>query len=61
MPRSIDGEPQRTAVTRIAERQRRFVDAGPSERWFYFATAVLFLATIATFGTLIWRIARAFR
>jgi len=43
------------------ESRQGLVDTGSSQRWFYFATAVLFMAMIATFGTLIWQIARAFR
>ena len=98
MPRTIDGESKRTAVSGprsgprdsdwrfweaarrfglprrkflagspgsvaapMAERQRRFVDTGSSDRRFYFAIAVFFIAIIATFGTLIWQIARAFK
>lgn len=45
----------------MAESQQGFVDAGSSERWFFFAIAVFFVAIIATFGTLIWQIARAFK
>ena len=98
MPRTIDGEPKRTAVSRpgpgLCGSDRRFWDAAPrfwlprqkpvagspdsavsprtgsqqrsadngsSERWLYFATAVCFIATIATFGMLVWQIARAFK
>jgi len=43
------------------ESRQGFVDTGSSERWFYFAAAVLCMSIIATFGTLIWQIARAFR
>jgi|GEM_PF-3621766 len=49
-----------SAVARMETRQG-VVDTGSSERWFYFATAVLFVAIIATFGTLIWQVARAFK
>ena len=59
-PKPIAGSPD-SAAAPMAESRRRFVDPGSSERWFYFATAVLFIAIIATFGTLIWQIARAFR
>ncbi len=41
--------------------QQKSVDTGSSERWLYFATAVCFIAMIATFGMLIWQIARAFK
>jgi hypothetical protein len=98
MPRTIDGEPKRTNVSRprpnpcgsdhhfrdagarfrlprqkplagsresavpqVAGRQQRSVDTSSSERWLYFATAVCFIAMIATFGMLIWQIARAFK
>lgn len=43
----------------VAESQQGSVN-GSSERWFFFAIAVFFVAIIATFGTLIWQIARAF-
>jgi hypothetical protein len=45
----------------MAGSQQKSVDTGSSERWLYFATAVCFIAMIATFGMLIWQIARAFK
>ena len=50
-----------SAAAPMAGGQQRFVDTDSGERWFYFATAVFLIALIATFGTLIWQIARAFK
>jgi hypothetical protein len=56
----LAGSPD-SAGAPAGESQQGFLDAGSSERWFYFAIAVFFVAIIATFGMLIWQIARAFK
>jgi hypothetical protein len=53
-------DPPDSAVPPMAGSQQRFADNGASERWLYFAAAVCFIAIIATFGMLIWQVARAF-
>jgi len=50
-----------SVVAPMAGNQQSSVDADSSDRWLYFAIIVCFIATIATFGMLIWQVARAFR